>query len=179
MDIFNLCCQSSFKEGSCLIANLLWQLWKARNNKVFSKLDVDPVVVWNLSLQAACELPALAPRVEVFQQTPTVHVSQRWSPPTYGYVKLNYAISMDSQSGVFGMAIVLRDESGLVIGGVSNMSSSSSTALAEALALRLTVRTAKRLNFRKFLKTVMLLLCGLQGIPDLGLVQMTGFLTFL
>ncbi|KAK8614403.1 hypothetical protein V6N13_122761 [Hibiscus sabdariffa] len=44
---------------------------------------------------------------------------------------------MDSRPGGFGMAAVLRDESGLVIGGVSNMSSSSSNALAEALALRL------------------------------------------
>ncbi|KAK8710886.1 hypothetical protein V6N13_146195 [Hibiscus sabdariffa] len=120
---------------------ILKTLWKARNNKIFLKLDVDPIVVWNLPLQAACEVPALAPRIEFLQQTPTVLVPQRWSPPTYGYVKVNYSISMDSRSGGFGKATVLRDESDLVIRGVLNVSSSSSTALAEALALRLAVRT--------------------------------------
>ncbi|KAK8508472.1 hypothetical protein V6N13_022922 [Hibiscus sabdariffa] len=46
------------------------------------------------------------------------------------------------------MAIVLRDGSGLIIGRVLNIFSSSSAVLTEAFALRSDVRTAKRLNFR-------------------------------
>ncbi|KAL4368983.1 hypothetical protein GQ457_05G013760 [Hibiscus cannabinus] len=77
----------------------------------------------------------------------TKEMSKSWTPPESGIIKLNCDAAFDKISGCATTAVIARDSSSCLIGGISSSFLATSASSAEAYAIRLGAILAKEKGY--------------------------------
>lgn len=120
-----------------LMATLLWQICKNRNDSVFGHENPDAVH----TLCKATMLAAEYLRVHLAERNhsslaSTRHSRVSWHPPPVGVLKCNVDAAYSSTRQVGVVSAIIRDNQGRVITGKAKKIHSSSSLAMEAFALR-------------------------------------------
>ncbi|KAK8675439.1 hypothetical protein V6N13_033505 [Hibiscus sabdariffa] len=86
--------------------------------------------------------------------TSTLIQTQSWSPPPPGFVKVNCDASFDASSGAAVAAAIIRNSSGIIVGGATKSFMASSASVAESIAIRLESSTALVAGFSNVLMEI-------------------------
>ncbi|XP_026442175.1 uncharacterized protein LOC113341562 [Papaver somniferum] len=96
------------KDNQCLFVAILWSLWTSRNNFIFqgSRENFTAVLA-----RARAMLLTRNSRNPSLTTPSTIHVSisDKWMPPSFGWIKCNIDGAFDDISGVNGAGYVMRD----------------------------------------------------------------------
>ena len=130
--------QKEFSEQRCAsIVTILWLIWKGRNAYIFQQQPLKPFEVLNQAVLLVKEY------VSVLRPNPANHNSQSqrgcsslWRPPPLGKLKCNVDAAYDDQRKIGAIAAVIRDHQGNIITGKAHRIHTSSSLLAEAVAIR-------------------------------------------
>ncbi|KAK8711752.1 hypothetical protein V6N13_147019 [Hibiscus sabdariffa] len=76
------------------------------------------------------------------------HVHDCWSPPPYGWVKINCDASRCQATKLSVMTAIFRNHEGYLVGGLSSSCFTSSACLVEASAIRMRVPTVVNKGFK-------------------------------
>ncbi|KAJ1383973.1 Ribonuclease H-like superfamily [Sesbania bispinosa] len=145
--------KASFHYNLALIANILWSIWKQRNNHTFRDSNPDPT---QTLIQANhLHTKFWAANVTLQQVGPQVPQSLRapgrWRNPPLGVIKCNSDAAW-SPTGMRGASAFLgRDHRGILLLGQMRILPIFSSLAAEALALRDAVLAAYNLDWEKVL----------------------------
>ncbi|KAK8580342.1 hypothetical protein V6N13_143452 [Hibiscus sabdariffa] len=88
--------------------------------------------------------------VRLMASSPAIPMSERWSPPSTGLVKVNFDVSFDSSTSSSFSGIIIRDNEGEVLtAGCFSHSHVLDPFAAEALACHQALMLAHGLSFRR------------------------------
>lgn len=111
--------------------HLLWQIWKARNNKVFnSAAPFPPLIISTAIFKAAQHINS---RVTKTVREPQI-IYLSWSPPPTGFYKINTDGSLQNHKA--GIGFILRNDLGLFVAGISRCIGTHSISTAELWAIK-------------------------------------------
>ncbi|KAL3738317.1 hypothetical protein ACJRO7_019791 [Eucalyptus globulus] len=117
-----------------LVAEVLWQVWKNRNNQVFRDRKSSTKAIIETSLAQNHTYQRWNPRRRK-ETTKMANLPVKWIAPEDPYLKLNVDCSWvegDAPSSIAGM---LRDSNGIIVDGFATEVHASSSLQAETLAL--------------------------------------------
>lgn len=127
-------------EGSSLFAILAWNIWKARNKRIFENIFLEPREVVCRSLRLFQDL-----RAHSNVKGKSLKKSDRniaWIPPPQGLLKINSDVAVFGD-GQVGLGFVIRNSRGdVMMSGVKRCKADGDSTLLEALALRFAMRQA-------------------------------------
>lgn len=121
-----------------LFYNILWAIWKARNEFIFESRSICPMYTIYTAVDSCDKF--LAANSNADQTVPagdSLNVEvQRWQPPSGDAVKVNIdaATNLDIQKGA--IAVIVRDSGGNMLTGISKKIHCNCAIQAEAFALR-------------------------------------------
>ncbi|XP_027086455.2 uncharacterized protein [Coffea arabica] len=140
------------REHITLTVHILWQIWKARNNKQFNNSSREPIVVVNKALMEWNEF-------QLAQGGGTKHdfltvgeqvKDRRWVAPQAGWIKINTDAALDQKHNRGGWGVVARNSSGELVGAWARPTEGCAEAqVEEALAIREAMVIAKQMGWRK------------------------------
>ncbi|XP_018725857.2 uncharacterized protein LOC108958233 [Eucalyptus grandis] len=116
-----------------VIANLLWQIWRQRNNFIFRNHSPDPI-------QAVEDALAQSRIDKVVDPTPhsfpisSLSPDQRWKPPDKGSLKCNIDGAFQSEGLQGSMACICRNYKGILTDVFTQSFSAQSAFQAELYA---------------------------------------------
>ncbi|KAK8475931.1 hypothetical protein V6N12_056672 [Hibiscus sabdariffa] len=113
----------------CFFPSLLWQLWKRRNELVFSATCLPLADVYRISVTCAVYFADICAPTRS-HSTPTITYHQ-WRQPSLGWLCLNADVSLSSIDGVGTIGGVLRDSFGTWLQGYCKCIGKTSTIQAE------------------------------------------------
>lgn len=121
---------------------IIWTLWKARNEFLFSKKNVQPQEVFSKCLTWLQEwIHAQVYAGHQNQVQVTRNRLTHWEPPPQGWYKLNFDSSFHIQSHCAGIGWILRDNEGkFITAGTSQVHNIHSAFQAEAAAFLLSLQ---------------------------------------
>ncbi|OMO66825.1 hypothetical protein COLO4_30332 [Corchorus olitorius] len=126
------------------VSFICWQLWKARCTACFEKKGINVEKITFVAERAVLEFK------DAKEYKFAMHKSQRkrdsivtWQPPEFGFLKLNYDGAFDEATGQVAIGVIIRDENGAIKDGVSKLVTVTSSAEAEALAVKEVVLIVK------------------------------------
>lgn len=122
---------SSSKE---IVASILWQIWKARNHFIFRRQRTDPDQLVEAAL-ADEMLYRNSSQQSAISDSALPNPNRLWTPPDQGSFKANIDGAFTSDTHFGAIACVLRDSTGILIGGCSSSVRASSALQCEAQAL--------------------------------------------
>ncbi|XP_071923104.1 uncharacterized protein [Coffea arabica] len=122
-----------------LTVNILWQLWKARNKRVFQLESVDAKVIIDKAQQEWIEFENATgsqPRVLASSEQERL-IQHIWEPPQEGVVRINTDAAISAKMVRTGLGIVARNWRGdlVKVRGISRRKRGE-TATEESLAIR-------------------------------------------
>lgn len=136
-----------------MVAYQLWFIWKSRCQYVFEKKNPDPFQVAMKAYSAALEFRAIPKNL----QPPKHHLKDledpqfhSWNPPKQGTLKVNTDASWDPTTLTCGLAAIIRNSNGEVVGGATSTEVASSALNAEALAIGLGLSLASSSSLTSF-----------------------------
>ncbi|XP_026459239.1 uncharacterized protein LOC113359884 [Papaver somniferum] len=96
------------EDNQCLFVAILWSLWTSRNNFIFQGIRENFTAVL---ARARAMLLTRNSRNPSLTTPSTIHVSisDKWMPPSFGWIKCNTDGSFDDISGANGAGYVMRD----------------------------------------------------------------------
>ncbi|KAG6626610.1 hypothetical protein CIPAW_15G062400 [Carya illinoinensis] len=107
--------QSKLEEGKLhIVTEVLYGLWKRRNEAVFEGKFKGPSVIFQLALQEVEATKLAQEKLRESQASLTAVTRTLWRPPRMDYMKVNVDATMDKNMGRMGIDIVVRDCSGEV-----------------------------------------------------------------
>ncbi|KAL3719483.1 hypothetical protein ACJRO7_004447 [Eucalyptus globulus] len=115
------------------IAGILWQIWKARNSRIFRGKIPSPTDV--LDLAQTQNLDFSRGRKKNTNHTTSQRLPEVWTPPGKGQLKVNVNASWVPGENLCSVAGIARDEEGSIVDGFAAEARASSSAQAEAEAL--------------------------------------------
>ena len=123
--------------GLSLVANILWNIWKSRNELTFRNISPNPTLVITKSTEAASEsLQSLSKGRSVPNQGQTLKQRRSWRPPPQDRLKCNVDAAFCGKRNIAAVAAVIRDSQGKMVAGKASKVACASSLLAEALAVR-------------------------------------------
>ncbi|KAL4362824.1 hypothetical protein GQ457_04G010070 [Hibiscus cannabinus] len=142
-----------FSDGStpwaCFFPTLLWQLWKRRNDFIFTDVCLPLEAIYNLSFAWAKHLAGSTDMVRV---PATSLVSQlQWTPPATGWVCLNADASLSLTSGIGTVGGVIRNSAGIWICGYRKCVGFVSILQAELWSMLLGLQVARSFGFDRLI----------------------------
>ncbi|XP_024179118.1 uncharacterized protein LOC112185138 [Rosa chinensis] len=131
---------------------LLWFIWKQRCNSVFNNEIPDPVHTASRAHSAASEYLMIPQGLSRKITKPITWVTELklWNPPSPGLLKINTDAAWDERSSECGLASIIRDSNGSVLGGFAKSTHASSSLAAEAMAIVLGLSLASSLSLSSF-----------------------------
>ncbi|XP_027090212.1 uncharacterized protein [Coffea arabica] len=143
------------KEGRSHIAltvNILWQIWKSRNQVQFNEVRNCPGRTASKAVNELSEYQEVRyGEVKVAEQGKTqVAESSKWVPPPQGFIKLNTDVALEVKDGRIGWGVVARREDGRVVGAwAGGERRNGIPAVEEALAIRKAIIKARQYRWHK------------------------------
>ncbi|XP_042954589.1 uncharacterized protein LOC122291000 [Carya illinoinensis] len=105
--------QSKLEEGKLhIVTELLYGLWRRRNEVVFEGKFKGPSIIFQLALHEVEVTKLAQEKPRESQASPTVAMRTLWRPPRLDYMKVNVDVAMDKRMGRTGIDIVVRNCSG-------------------------------------------------------------------
>ncbi|XP_012836741.1 PREDICTED: uncharacterized protein LOC105957362 [Erythranthe guttata] len=97
---------------------LCWQIWNARNKKIFEGDVPNAMDIANLSKKLWSEIheatiEVLRPRIQ------RTNEDGRWLPPNHDEVKLNFDAAVNNVDGVCSLGVIARSSTGACLGWIS------------------------------------------------------------
>ncbi|XP_027071883.1 uncharacterized protein [Coffea arabica] len=140
------------REHICLTVNLLWQIWKSRNQAQFNREKACPgrtvmklVHEWN-EYEAAQRVDREDEKEERDQQ----EVPTEWLPPTKGFVKLNIDAALSTATGKVGWGVIARQADGGILRAWAGSGERYTEAMAEEVnAIRTALIKVGTMGWRK------------------------------
>jgi hypothetical protein len=128
--------QNTTAEDMQNISTILYEIWLARNEKLYNGKQLPPTDVVNRALKSLHEFQAhQGTRVLAANPVNTRH-NTGWSPPPKGSFKLNVGAHSLSE-GHWGLGLVLRRDDGNHVGAVTRVRKGTNCVLfAEAMGLQ-------------------------------------------
>ncbi|XP_042950559.1 uncharacterized protein LOC122282640 [Carya illinoinensis] len=143
--------QSKLEEGKLhIVTEVLYGLWKRRNEAIFEGRFKSPSVTFQLALQEveATKLTQDKPRES--QARLTAVMRTLWRPPRMDYMKVNVDAAMDRKMGRMGIGIVVRDCNGEVHVVLASPNQITRSAyVAESWAMLRAIQLCRELGFRQ------------------------------
>ncbi|XP_027087538.1 uncharacterized protein [Coffea arabica] len=135
-----------------LTVYILWQLWKARNKRVFQLESVDAKVIIDKAQQEWIEFEeATGPQPRGFESTEQERLSHHnWEPPMEGVVRINTDAAISAKMVRTGLGIVARNWRGdlVKVRGISRRKKGEA-ATEESLAIRSALDMAQAAGWTK------------------------------
>nr|XP_027120691.1 uncharacterized protein LOC113737705 [Coffea arabica] len=134
-----------------LTVHILWQICKARNDKLFNNNSRDPMAVVNKAVMEWNEyqLAQEEGTVEVGQKLGEAEVKRGWERPQGNWIKINTDAALHKKTCKAGWGIVARDRNGMLLGAWACPTTKCAEAqVEEALAIREAMVVAKRKGWR-------------------------------
>ncbi|XP_071923058.1 uncharacterized protein [Coffea arabica] len=135
-----------------LTVNILWQLWKARNKRVFQLVNEDAKVIIDKAQQEWIEFEeATGSQSRGFESTEQQRLSQHnWEPPMEGVVRINTDAAISAKMVRTGLGIVARNWRGDLVKarGISRRKKGEA-ATEESLAIRSALEMAQAAGWTK------------------------------
>ncbi|PRQ55298.1 putative ribonuclease H-like domain-containing protein [Rosa chinensis] len=130
---------------------LLWLIWKERCNCVFNHISPNSLSVASRAFRASSEfltIPTfLSPKIHRPRNSED---STHWFPPPIHSWKINTDAAWDSSTLSCGLSALLRDSTGTLVKGLSQLNSASSSLAAEAMAIDLGLSLASSIPLSSF-----------------------------
>lgn len=117
-----------------VIAHLLWEIWRRRNNAIFRQIPLDPRQAVNDALAQNTIFKFLQSSPQKMEQT-MVSSEYRWQPPAEGYIKCNIDGAFRQESEKGSIACVFRDSRGILTDMLTQSVPAQSAFQAEIYAL--------------------------------------------
>lgn len=134
------------KEWIIYTLQILWQLWKARNKKVFESVPVDALRIVQKAHGEWLEFDhanAEDKNTKCRAHEPEQHCKQ-WEPPKEGIMRINTDAAISAQMIRTGKGIIARDWTGKIIKATGLVELKKGAAeMEEILAVRATLLMAK------------------------------------
>ena len=125
-----------------MVAIICWHIWKYRNLKIFQNKESDPHMVVHKCIRDWNETQVSIAPSRNWTNTEIDTISEPWQPPPIGFLKINYDASFQMKVRKAQMAFICRNYRGQIIYAAVSTHFCSSSAVAEALAIREAVRFA-------------------------------------
>ncbi|XP_057459002.1 uncharacterized protein LOC130749647 [Lotus japonicus] len=127
-----------------LVEQILWHIWKTRNNACFHNKKPDPAWTIGEALRALGEdvKECLPPALSTSQEQPREpargrnQIPKRWCRPPPNFVKCNVDAAFPKSIAQGATGIIVRDGGGLLITGRASRIHTTSPLVVEALAFR-------------------------------------------
>lgn len=138
------------EENMTMFSYLLWLIWKARNDWVFSNVQPNPMAVLILAKAQCLEFLQLE-----LNSGPKEHIGAlkdsftKWRPPRPSTVKVNTDAALNKDTGKGFAGIICRDHRGNVVTSLATHLFSPNALVAEALALREAIHLCHLLKLPK------------------------------
>ncbi|KAK9943050.1 hypothetical protein M0R45_008673 [Rubus argutus] len=145
LDWLASCFESLSKTNFAWLLFALWCVWKERNQRVWhDKRCMVEALVFQTKAQFHLFLSSRFPNSPPCLQ----RVQLPWQAPPVGWLKGNSDGAFDHATCTGGIGVIIRDWSGMVMGGICQfVSHVSSPEMIEALACRATCELALTLSF--------------------------------
>lgn len=131
--------QKDFYEfASIYLCCALWSIWKERNSAVFERKRPCPMSTVTRATILQNDYYSFWKNKSREDMPPVTNVStsKNWRPPPVGMLKLNTDSSFNRNKCLAHAGVIIRNEYGDVLTGLSKVFHTSSPLLAEALSLR-------------------------------------------
>ena len=140
------------KNHIALTVNILWQIWKSKNQVQFNEMSNCPGRTAGKAVQEWAEHNEVrygADNKEVMEKEQGAGIS-RWYPPPQGFIKLNTDAALVVKDRRIGWGVVARKEDGEVVGAWAGSESRNGIpAVEEAFAIREAVIKARLCGWNK------------------------------
>lgn len=93
-----------------------WQIWSARNDFCFEKIQLAPNLCYKRSYDILTEYKKANSNTDGPKEK---RAPVKWSPPDAGYIKLNADAAVDIKEDRVGLGVVAQDENGAVLPSAS------------------------------------------------------------
>ncbi|XP_030924777.1 uncharacterized protein LOC115951770 [Quercus lobata] len=123
---------------------IAWSIWHNRNKIIHNESGLPPGLIWDFAKNIVEEFE----EASTWDYTPLLSPLHSWATPPLGFAKVNVdgACSIDG-SGISGVGVIIRDESGGVIAALSKALPSHFPAeWTEFIALEQGILLAQELN---------------------------------
>lgn len=117
-----------------VIAHLLWEIWKHRNNAVFRHSPLDSLLVVNEALSQRIIFKVIQPSPKKIQKG-QISLGHGWTPPAEGFIKCNIDGAFRPASEQGSIACVYRDSRGILTDVLTRSMPAQSPFQAEIYAL--------------------------------------------
>lgn len=104
--------------SNAIVASILWQIWKVRNHFIFRQQRTDPDQLVDAALADAM-LYRNSLQQPAISDSALLNPTRLWTPPDQGSFKANIDGAFTSDTHLGAIACVLRDSTGILIGGCS------------------------------------------------------------
>lgn len=129
----------------------LWSIWKGRNQAIFDSKMPNPNDVLNkinlLQKDYYDNWANLSRNVQ--SQGQSIQISRAWRPPLSGCSKINSDASFSKQKKLAWAGIVVRNDEGNLIAGLTKMFPATSPLMAEALSFRESLAFANSMGMQR------------------------------
>ncbi|XP_059451232.1 uncharacterized protein LOC132182040 [Corylus avellana] len=143
--LFNKCSLEEMVQ----FAGLARRIWLRRNKVVFGGPMISPQTLVLRTTQAIDDFQSVMAQRETSLPTPTESLPCSWTLPPPEWVKANWDASLETQRGIMGCAVVIRDHRGqLIVAKCFSRKGCPSPLTAEALAALMAVQLSKERGFQ-------------------------------
>lgn len=144
-----------FKDFALIsIVCTLWIVWKGRNQCVFERMTPSPFAlihqIQGLQTEFSNQLIVL-PNPNGPGRPQHGQIPERWRPPPTDMVKINSDASFSKEKGLGCSVVIIRNNKGEMLSGLTRKFHSASSLQAEVVALRDAVNLAHNLDLGKVL----------------------------
>lgn len=129
----------------------LWSIWKGRNQAYFDSKNPSPIEVLNKTvlLQQDYYSHWLSQSRRSESQVQSSQFSKNWRPPTKGVTKINTDARFVKGKNKAWAGIILRNEKGEILTGLTKVMHASSPLMAEALSFREAMSFAESMGLER------------------------------
>ena len=135
-----------------LTVNILWQIWKSRNQVQFNGVRNCPERTANKVVHEWAEYNGVRVGEDKTEENGKKQVaeSSRWYPPPQGVIKLNSDAALEQKERRIGSEVMARREDGEIVGAwAGGERRDGNPTVEEALAIRKAVIKAKQRGWNK------------------------------